>query len=97
MWIYAIYKKSRHEDSNNKVLETISKGLDLRSIWLGIQELKANYNLTPYHNKTREGEHIKPHDRAHKTAEHLSQEQGGNLAKNRKIVKILEDTCSETT
>ena len=69
------YKKSRQEDRKTQVLEAISKDLDLRSRWLGIKELKSKFNPTPYHNETREGEHIKLHERAQKATEYLSREQ----------------------
>ena len=81
------YKKSRQEDRKTQVLEAISKDLDLRSRWLGIKELKPKYNPTPYHNKTKEGEHIKLHERAQKAAEYLSKEQWGEPSQEHKDLK----------
>ena len=81
------YKKSRQEDRKQQVLEAISRDLDLRSRWLGIKELKSKYNPIPYHNTTKEGEHIKLHDRAQKAAEYLSKEQWGEPNQEQKDFK----------
>ena len=81
------YKKSRQEDRKKLVIESISRDLDLRSRWLGIKELKSKYNPTPYHNVTKDGEHIKLHDRAQKAAEYLSREQWGELSQEQKDLK----------
>jgi len=81
------YKKSRQEDRKQKVLEAISKDLDLRSRWLGIKELKSKFNPTPYHNKNKEGEHTKLHERAQKAAEYLSREQWGEPSQTDKDLK----------
>ena len=70
-------RKNRQEDWKKTVLEAVSKDLDLRSRWFGIEELKSKYNPIPYHNKTKEGEHIKLHDRAQKAAEYFSRERWG--------------------
>ena len=86
------YKKSRQEDRKQKVLGAISKDLDLRSRWLGIKEFKSKFNPTPYHNKTKEGEHIKLHERAQKAADHLSREQWGEPSQAEKDLKLPEDT-----
>jgi len=69
------------------VIESISRDLDLRSRWLGIKELKSKYNPTPYHNVTKDSEHIKLHDRAQKAAEYLSREQWGELSQEQKDLK----------
>ena len=79
-------KHSKEEDRKTQV-SAISKDLDLRNRWLGIEELRSKYNPTPYHNKTKEGEHIKLNERAQKTAECFSKEHWGEPSQEQKDVK----------
>ena len=71
------FRKSRKQDRKDRVIEGLSKDLDLRERWLGIRELKSKYNPNPYHNKDKQGNHIQWKDRAEKAAEHLSTQQWG--------------------
>ena len=70
-------RKQKRKDKSERVLEALSKDLDIRDRWLGIRELKSKYNPTPYHNRTKQGEHVKWSDRAQKAAEYLSSHQWG--------------------
>ena len=58
------FNKSRKDDKRNRILESISKDLDLRERWLGIRELKKKYTPTPFHNKDKYGIHIQYKRRA---------------------------------
>jgi hypothetical protein len=58
------FTKSRREDKKQRIIESVSKELDLRERWLGIRELKRKYNPTPFHNKNAQGEHIQ-HKKEH--------------------------------
>ena len=54
--------QSRKQDKKIRILESVSKDLDIRERWLGVRELKRKYNPTPYHNKDKDGQHI-THDK----------------------------------
>jgi hypothetical protein len=85
------FTKARKEDKKNRVLESISKELDIRDRWLGIKELKRKYTPTPYHNKDNHGLHIKHKQRAQHAAKYLSGTQWGNSSSN------IEPTPSQNT
>ena len=72
------FRKSRKQDRRDRVLEGLTKELDIRDRWLGIRELKTKYTPSPYHNKDAEGNHVQWKDRAQKAAEHLSTKQWGD-------------------
>ena len=71
-----------------RIIESVSKDLDLRDRWLGIRELKRKYNPTPFHNKNAAGEHINHKKRAQEAAKHLSEKQWGtnNTNQTREMV-----------
>ena len=62
------FTESRKQDKKERILESVSKDLDLRERWLGIRELKRKYNPTPYHNKDKDGQHI-THDKGAQLAQ----------------------------
>ena len=74
------YRESRKQDKQEHVLDTLNKDLDLRDRWLGIEQLKSKYSPTPYHNKDRQGQHIRYDQRADKAAEHVSRTQWSKTA-----------------
>ena len=53
------FRKSRKQDRRDRILEGLTKDLDLRDRWLGIRELKTKFNPTPYHNTGQDGKHVK--------------------------------------
>jgi hypothetical protein len=61
--------------TKQRVIESVSKELDIRDRLLGIRELKRTYNPTPFHNTNAEGEHIHHKRRAQEAATHLSEKQ----------------------
>ena len=72
------FTKSRRDDKKRRIIESVSKELDLRDRWLGIRELKRKYTPTPFHNKNAEGLHIQHKKRAQEAAKHLSEKTMGN-------------------
>ena len=93
------FTKSRREDKNQRVIESVSKDLDIRERWLGIRELKRKYNITPFHNKNAAGEHIQHKKRAQEAAKHLSEKQWGlnNDDATREIIEtpIIEQNAEQ--
>ena len=69
--------KSRRDDKQTRIIESLSKELDIRDRWLGIRELKRKYNPTPFHNKNAQGQHIQHKQRAQEAARYLSEQQWG--------------------
>ena len=76
------FTKSRKEDKKQRIIESVSKDLDLRERWLGIGELKRKCNPTPFHNKNAAGEHIHHKRRAQEAVKHLSEKQWGTNTDN---------------
>ena len=69
------------QDRTNTVIKTLDKDLDIRDKWLGIRQLKQEYQPNPYARKTKEGKHIPQHQRAQRAAEYLATEQWGKKRK----------------
>ena len=63
------------------IMDTLDKDLDIRDKWLGIRQLKQEYQPQTYARTTKEGHHIPQQERAQKAAEYLAKEQWGKKRK----------------
>ena len=63
------FRRQRKQDRKERVLEGLTKDLDIRDRWMGIRELKAKCKPIPFHNKDKDGKHIQWKDRAQKAAD----------------------------
>ena len=63
------------------IMDTLDKDLDVRDKWLGIRQLKQEYQPHTYARTTKEGYHIPQKERAQKAAEYLATEQWGRKRK----------------
>ena len=63
------------------IIKTIDKDLDIRDRWLGIRQLKQEYQPNPYARRTPGGQFIKQNQRAQQAANYFSKEQWGNKRK----------------
>ena len=75
------FRKSKKEDKTNMIINALDKDLDIRDKWLGIRQLKQDYQPNPYARRTTEGKHITQQQRAQKAAEYLNIEQWGKKRK----------------
>ena len=75
------FRKSKREDKTNMIIKTLDKDLDTRDTWLGIRQLKQDYQPNPYARKNKDGTHITQKERAQKAAEYFSKEQWGTKRK----------------
>ena len=75
------FRKSKKEDRTNMIMDTLDKDLDVRDRWLGIRQLKPEYQPHTYARTIKDGQHIPQKERAQKTAEHLATEQWGRKRK----------------
>ena len=75
------FKKSKKEDRTKMIMDTLDKDLDIRDKWLGIRQLKKEYQPITYARTTKEGHHIPQKERAQKAAEYLAEEQWGKKRK----------------
>ena len=75
------FRKSKKEDRTKMIMDTLDKDLDIRDKWLGIRQLKQEYQPHTYARTTKEGQHIPQKDRAQKAAEYLAKEQWGKKRK----------------
>ena len=73
------YRKQLKQDKTEHVMHICSKELDTRDRWMGIRQLKQGYQPTPYHRKSRKGEHVKLRNRAGATAEYLAKDHWGKI------------------
>ena len=55
-------------------MRSLDKDLDIRDRRLGIKNLKRQYQPITYHNKDKEGKHIKTRDRAQEAAKYWAEE-----------------------
>ena len=66
------FRKNKREDKTNMIIKTLDQDLDIRDRWMGIRQLKQEYQSNPYARKTAAGEHITQKQRAQKAAEYLN-------------------------
>ena len=62
-------------------MDTLDKDLDVRDKWLGIRQLKQEYQPHTYARTTKDGQHIPQKERAQKAAEYLATDQWGRKRK----------------
>ena len=65
------------------VIDSLDKDLDVRDKWLGLRNLRSNYNPHPYSRTTKHGEHVHTKQRAQKAAEDLGTTQWGESEERR--------------
>ena len=73
-------------------MDTLDKDLDIRDKWLGIRQLKQEYQPHTYARTTKEGHHIPQKDMAQKAAEYLAKEQWGKKRKREEDTKQEKPT-----
>ncbi len=83
------FRKSKKEDKTNMIIKTLDKDLDVRDRWLGIRQLKQQYQPNPYARTNSAGMHITQRQRAQQAANYLSGEQWG---KKKKLENEDEET-----
>ena len=71
------FRKSKREDKTKMIIDTLDKDLDIRDRWMGIRQLKQEYQPNPYARRTTDGKHITQKQIAQKAADYLSEEQWG--------------------
>ena len=67
-------RQSKKQDREIEIQKTLDKELDLRDRWAGIRSLQKHYQPMPYHQKNKEGKHIKRDDRAEEAAKYWATE-----------------------
>ena len=60
------FRKNKKEDRTKMIMDTLDKDLDIRDKWLGIRQLKQEYQPYTYARTTKEGHHIPQKERAQK-------------------------------
>ena len=71
------------------MIRALSKDLDVRDRWMGIRQLKSDYNPSPYNRKEMHGKHIPKQFIAEKT-QNTSRANSG--VKTRSIKQFIETT-----
>ena len=69
------FQEKQKEVNTNMIIKALDKDLDIRDRWLGIRQLKQDYQPNPYARRATEGIHITQKQRAQQAAEYLNIEQ----------------------
>ena len=75
--ITKLLRKNKQADKRQTVIDEISNNLDVRDTWMGIRQLRSDYQPQPYHRKNKRGEHTSKKELAEESAKHLASEQWG--------------------
>ena len=70
-------KKSKRQDKRAEILRTLSEDLGDREQWMGIKQLRKQYQPIPYSSRDKLGRHIEMKDRAEEAARFLAEEIWG--------------------
>ena len=97
------FKRSKKGDKTNRIMNTIDKDLDIRDKWLGIRQLKKEYQPNPYARTNRKGTFIRQDQRAQEAAKYFSKEQWGKRKRKEedeeerdKIIRTKITRCQNT-
>ena len=71
------FRKNIQDNQIKTITNTLENSLDTRDKWLGIRQLKTEYQPNTYARRTRDGKHIPHAQRAQKAADYFSKEQWG--------------------
>ncbi len=63
------------KDKRNFLLDKVDEQLDVRDFYLGVKELKSEYNPKPFNRKGKDGKSVPLNRRAEAAARYLSEEQ----------------------
>ena len=70
-------KRSKRQDKRAEILRALSEDLGDREQWMGIRQLRKQYQPIPYSSRDRLGRHIEMKDRAEEAAKFLAEEIWG--------------------
>ena len=71
-------KRSKRRDKRAEILRAVSEDLGGREQWMGIKQLRKQYQPIPYSCKDRHGRHVEMKDRAEEAARFLAEEVWGS-------------------
>ena len=67
------YRNSKKDDKKQYVIRSVKQDMDVREKWMGIKNLKRNFQPQPYHRKNKQGHTIQADQTAEAFAKHLAE------------------------